>query len=254
MFPRAWARPANGFRIARSCLQERSSSNTTNRTIVPRFRHLSLAFSGCRSFRLIRSTGVFVRTRRLAGLLKNAILLANFSAPSISSAAASSGTASKTRLVVSAACHLQASVSVWPSSNSNCRRPRTPSPSSTPAESSASPPGRSAPAGSSDPAASRAASSAGRGRPTSPGSSARAASPGPWVVALASVCGPGPRRDSPRRRLRTVSRTCLCRSLRTGGRPASSGRPATIRPAAWGRGPNRRSPPPRAQVPPPGGS
>ncbi len=74
-----------------------------NRTIVRRLRHLYLAFSWYRNLRLTRSTWLFVRTRWHARLFRKAIILANFSAWSISISAANSGTAKKRRLLVNAA-------------------------------------------------------------------------------------------------------------------------------------------------------
>src|SRR4051812_41670897 len=98
-----WNSSCQRFRIARSCLQYRSRSRTTNRTVVRRFLHLYRAFSSYRNLRLTRSTWLFVRTRRHAGLFRKAIILANFSAVSAPTADANSGTARNDRSVISAA-------------------------------------------------------------------------------------------------------------------------------------------------------
>src|SRR5271157_1101938 len=70
-----------------------SSFKTTNRTSVFRRRHLYRTFSKKRTMRLVRSTWLLVRTRRLTGLLKYAISLGNFSSSSCSIASTNSGTA-----------------------------------------------------------------------------------------------------------------------------------------------------------------
>jgi hypothetical protein len=250
LFPRAWARPANGFGslvpISRS---GPAATPQTARSIVPRFPHLSLAFSGCRSFRLICSTWMFVRTRRPA----------------------SSGTRSSWRTSPP-----RASPAPVPARARPARR-----------GSSSAPPAASRPASRSGPPRTAVedvhelphllplwqgvqhrlpVGPLLRAHPIPPlheqpavleeeGRSARAASPELWVVAPASVCGPGCRAGTAldAGAGRRPGPACADRSGQ-GRRPAGGGRPATTRPAARGRGPNRRSPPPRAQVPTPGGS
>ena len=56
-------------------------------------RHLYRTFSRNRNIRLVRSTWLLVRTRRLTGLFKYAISLGNFSSSSCSIALTNSGTA-----------------------------------------------------------------------------------------------------------------------------------------------------------------
>src|SRR5512135_313203 len=74
-------------------LQMPSSVNTTNLTNVRRRRHLYRTFSRNRNIRLVRSTWLLVRTRRLTGLFKYTISLGIFSASICSIALTSSGTA-----------------------------------------------------------------------------------------------------------------------------------------------------------------
>ena len=74
-------------------LQTSSSFRTTKRTSVRRRRHLYRTFSRNRNRRLVRSTWLLVRTRRLAGPSKYAISFGNRSASNCSMALTSSGTA-----------------------------------------------------------------------------------------------------------------------------------------------------------------